>query len=140
MDQIKGYSRGGLDHNAKLEIKKEFSTKIYSLMMANNLSQSDLARSAGVGRDSISQYVRGRSLPSPKTAAKIAKALKVDIQELYPASKHYEDPQTGKGFSITHLEDDPKMARVVINIDKKIPLATAQEMFALYTSKYINTT
>ena len=109
-------------------------------MMANNLSQSDLARSAGVGRDSISQYVRGRSLPSPKTAAKIAKALKVDIQELYPASKHYEDPQTGKGFSIIHLEDDPKMARVVINIDKKIPLATAQEMFALYTSKYINTT
>jgi transcriptional regulator with XRE-family HTH domain len=52
--------------------------------MERGLNQSELARRAEVGRDSISTYIRGRSFPEPKALAKVARALGVIPQELLP--------------------------------------------------------
>jgi transcriptional regulator with XRE-family HTH domain len=63
---------------------QEFSSNIFRLMTGAGMSQSDLARKAKTGRDNISAYVRGKSLPRPKIAQNIAKALNCDINDLFP--------------------------------------------------------
>lgn len=75
---------GTIDLSKRVLQKQEFGNRLYSVMLERNMSQSDLARSAGLGRDSISTYVRGRSVPTPSSLEKLAKALNVDAEELYP--------------------------------------------------------
>ena len=48
----------------------------------HGLSQSELGRSAGVSRDSISNYETGQREAWPSTAKKLAAALGVDIADL----------------------------------------------------------
>jgi len=64
--------------------KQEFGRRLQHLLMERGLNQSELARRASIGRDSVSTYIRGRSFPEPKSLASIAKALGVSPQELLP--------------------------------------------------------
>jgi transcriptional regulator with XRE-family HTH domain len=63
---------------------KAFSDKLYKLMMAHGLRQTDLAQSMGVSRDLISLYVRGKAIPSGLALVDLAKALDVRPEELVP--------------------------------------------------------
>ena len=53
------------DLTPKSLTKQEFGKRLYSLMVERGWQQSDLARAAGIGRDSVSTYMRGHSLPGP---------------------------------------------------------------------------
>ena len=64
--------------------KQEFGRRIYSLMLKKGMRQSDLARAADLPRDSISVYIRGRSLPTPLSLQKLAGALGVKAEDLLP--------------------------------------------------------
>ena len=64
--------------------KQEFSQRLHRLMKAKGWYQSELARRAGVARDSVSTYMRGVSLPDPTNLEKLAKALGVETVELLP--------------------------------------------------------
>jgi transcriptional regulator with XRE-family HTH domain len=64
--------------------KQEFGKRLYKLMISKGWHQSELARRAGVARDSVSTYVRGVSLPDPGNLEKLAVALGVDAVDLLP--------------------------------------------------------
>jgi transcriptional regulator with XRE-family HTH domain len=64
--------------------KQEFGKRLYKLMISKGWHQSELARRAGVARDSVSTYVRGVSLPDPGNLEKLASALGVDAVDLLP--------------------------------------------------------
>lgn len=64
--------------------KQEFGRRLYKMMMAKGWTQSELARQAGIARDSVSTYVRGVSMPEPLNLQKLAKALDVSATELLP--------------------------------------------------------
>lgn len=64
--------------------KQEFGRRLTALMRERNWNQSDLARAAGMGRDAVSTYVRGRSLPEPKSLKKLADAFRLEPQQLLP--------------------------------------------------------
>jgi transcriptional regulator with XRE-family HTH domain len=66
--------------------RQEFGRNLWQLLLRRGMTQSDLARASGLGRDSISGYVRGRNLPEPKSAKAIADALGVTVEELYPGA------------------------------------------------------
>lgn len=66
--------------------KQEFARKLYDLIMARGWNQSELARRAGVGRDAISTYIRGRSFPEPRTLKRLAEALDMKTEDLLPNS------------------------------------------------------
>ena len=53
-------------------------------MQDKGWSQSDLGRRAGLPRDSISVYVRGKSLPTEKSLRALADALGTAPSELMP--------------------------------------------------------
>ena len=73
-----------VDLSQKVLTKQEFGKRLFALMMEKGMNQSDLARAAKLGRDSISTYVRGRSAPSPQNLDKLCAALSVSPDELYP--------------------------------------------------------
>lgn len=64
--------------------KQEFGRRLMQMIVDRGWRQSDLARAAGVGRDSISCYVNGRMFPTPKNLSLIASALKVKPEDLIP--------------------------------------------------------
>jgi len=51
--------------------------------MAGGMTQEELARNAGVSRQTIVAVERGRYNPSVKLALKIARALLVRVEELF---------------------------------------------------------
>jgi transcriptional regulator with XRE-family HTH domain len=79
---------GGKDISAtgapKALTKQEFGRRLQALMRERNWNQSDLARAAGMGRDAVSTYVRGRSLPEPKSLKKLSDAFGMEPQQLLP--------------------------------------------------------
>lgn len=64
--------------------KQEFGKRLYKLMLARGWHQSELARQADLPRDSISVYIRGKSLPTPTSLQALASALSVTAEELLP--------------------------------------------------------
>lgn len=64
--------------------KQEFGKRLYNLMLARGWHQSELSRQSGLPRDSISVYVRGRSLPTPTSLQALARALGIAPEELLP--------------------------------------------------------
>lgn len=64
--------------------KQDFGKRLYTLMLSKGWTQSELARQADLPRDSVSTYVRGKSLPTPVSLEKLATALGVEPAELMP--------------------------------------------------------
>ena len=58
-------------------------TRIKEFRARHNLTQEDLARKAGVRRETIVFLEKGRYNPSLLLAHRIAKALKTTIEELF---------------------------------------------------------
>ena len=67
----------GVEKNMKINKQK------LQLAMANAcMNMDDLAEKAEISRVSISNYISGLRTPKPKTLGKIAKALKVPVENL----------------------------------------------------------
>ncbi len=69
--------------------KKEFGQRLFRAMQAKGWNQSQLARYAGLQRDNVSTYMRGKSLPTPANLKKLSDILDVSAEELLP--NHYEE-------------------------------------------------
>lgn len=95
--------------------KQKFAGKISQLMQEKGWRQSDLARQAGLPRDAVSVYMRGRSLPTPGNLEKLAKALDVAPDDLLPAQPPAKrDPR----YALT-ATDQPGI--VVLRVNQEVP-------------------
>lgn len=74
----------GTDIAPKHLTKQEFGRRLQNLMIEKGWNQSELARRAGLGRDAISTYVRGRSFPEPINLKRVADALSISPHEILP--------------------------------------------------------
>ncbi len=61
----------------------KLKTKIKEYRAKNNLSQKELARRAGVRRETIGNLENGKYNPSLKLAFDIAKVFNIAIEELF---------------------------------------------------------
>lgn len=73
-------------------VKMEFAKRLQHLMVSKGWNQSELARRTAhhtsdgkFGRDSVSVYIRGMSLPGPTHLNALARALDVKAEELLPS-------------------------------------------------------
>ena len=64
--------------------RQKFAKKLYEMMVARGLSNAELGRLAGLGRDSISFYVRGKQMPTDRNIVALARALNVKPEDLRP--------------------------------------------------------
>lgn len=64
--------------------RQEFGRRLYSLMLQKGWTQAELARQSGILADSVSNYVRGNIMPSPKNLLALAKVFGMRPGELLP--------------------------------------------------------
>ena len=125
-------TRGGntglndIDYSQRILTSQEFGRRLYNFMMLYRLSQSDLARASGLGRDSFSQYVRGRSVPSPLNLTKLAEALNVEVDVLFPNYDAQANASEQPTLEIKSIESDAENFWLRVNM--KVPAAKALEV------------
>lgn len=128
-------TRGGntptndIDYSQKVLTRQEFGKRLYNFMMQRRMSQSDLSRASGMGRDSISQYVRGRSVPSPKNLTKLSDALDVEVDVLFPNYDAQSNSIEQPTFEMKSIESDAENFWLRINM--KVPAAKALEVMKI---------
>lgn len=109
--------------------KTEFGRRVYNRMLELSLHQAELARAAGLPRDSISNYVNGRSLPTPANLEKLAKALRVDKDKLLPNMAEAALQNDTNGFELRMSAADPKKSW--LRIDRLVSTTTAIKIAGL---------
>lgn len=68
------------------------SEALKDYMRHHGMSQSDLARYAGIPRDSISRYLRMASVPNNESYDKLSKAMRVDLRAIATANAEPLEP------------------------------------------------
>lgn len=108
--------------------KLEFGRRLMQLMLDKGWNQSDLARAAGLGRDAISTYVRGRSFPEPRSLRSLADALGTNTETLLPNSVVMAiDADTAPMLEIKQAAGHPD--RVFIRVNRMVTLEQAAAIF-----------
>lgn len=72
------------EYTPKHLTKQDFGRRLYKEIMQRGWNQSELARQAGLTRDSVSTYIRGRAFPTPKSLQALAEALGLRPADLLP--------------------------------------------------------
>lgn len=109
--------------------KQEFGRRLQSLILERNWNQADLARAAGLGRDSISTYIRGRVFPDPKNLKKIADALGMTPQQIMPSDMTAVIDAEVPALEIRQSAADP--TKVHIRINRTVTVEQAAQIFAI---------
>jgi transcriptional regulator with XRE-family HTH domain len=104
------------------EPRKAFGRKVQTLMLKKGWNQSELARRADMGRDNVSGYIRGKNTPNSKHLQKLADALGVTPDELFPGviSPEISDESI---MDVRVLRNDPTKSSLRINVIVATPVA-----------------
>jgi transcriptional regulator with XRE-family HTH domain len=120
----------------------EFARRLQAKMQERGWNQSELARQCTkhlprpvkgqkqnltIGRDSISHYVRGISMPRPESLTVIAKALGCAESDLLPPMAVPSAASEAPPFEMTSVGGD----RVALRINRTVTLDTANKIIAL---------
>lgn len=116
----------------KYSTKFEFGRRLYRLMMEKGLTQSDLARAAGLTRNAVSTYVTGRNFPTPLNLQKIAKALHLTAEDLLPNLLEHEAPEDSPSLEMKVSSGAPNKAWLKVN--RLVTLSTAARVIELIES------
>ena len=112
--------------------KKEFGRKVQTAMLDRGWNQSELARRSGIGRDSISGYVRGQNLPNSKHLDKLSKALSIDPSSLLNEHAYQARFPSGSPEPKLKIEQSPEDPdKVNLQINQQVPADVALQIMAL---------
>lgn len=109
--------------------KEQFGRRLQALMLDRGWNQSELGRRAGLPRDSISVYVRGQSLPTPKSLKALSDALSVSPEELLPNHTESAIDADHPALDIRVSPGSPDTAWLRVN--RLVTLRTALEVAKL---------
>lgn len=113
-------------------VKKAFARRLYKLMVEKNMTQSEVARRAGVKRGLMSTWYNAVSLPSPLNLANLANVLDVSPEELLPE----QDRATAEGPGLA--EKPPALSvqsqpdgTIMLRVNRSVKPDTAVEVMKL---------
>ncbi len=66
--------------------EQTFASKVTTLMEQRGMTQTQLAEAIGVGQSAISMMLSRQARPQRRTVTKIAEALGVEVEELWPSA------------------------------------------------------
>lgn len=113
--------------------KAEFGNRLYKLMLSRGWSQSELARQAGLPRDSISTYIRGVSTPTPANLDRLARALGVKADDLLPNVLETAIEEDMPAFSMQASVNAPGKAWLRVN--RAVSFSTASKIAELLAAE-----
>lgn len=111
----------------KDEVKREFARRLQAAMTDRDMNQSDLARKASINRDNISNYVRGKTLPTNVFLKAVANALGVEAGWLLPMAAMPSVDREAPPLSMTSGPD----GTVWLRINQAVDMATALEIMQI---------
>lgn len=133
----------GYDDKARAAL----GAKIAGMILALGWNQSDLARAAGLRRDAISTYCKGKVWPNPQSFNAVARALGITPLELRPTASEIEEvvarPANEPTASRVPLPPRNHAARPAANVsqvrpgiwrvsvDQEMPADHAMRIFAI---------
>lgn len=133
-------STGGRTHYEKLELE-QFARKLHEAIVSRGMSPSDLAAevwgrttdargySVAKGRDRISVYLQGKSVPDPKNLLKIATVLGMKVEDLAPdvtaSAVEKENPEIAMTAIAGHHD------KVFLRVNKLVPLELAARIISM---------
>jgi transcriptional regulator with XRE-family HTH domain len=106
------------------DAKAAFGRKLKAALDAKSWNQSDLAKASGLGRDSVSTYIRGLTMPDAKNIKKLADALGVTPQDLTGGSA---PERTSPALEITQST----AGKVFIRINQAVSFDQASRIMAI---------
>jgi transcriptional regulator with XRE-family HTH domain len=109
--------------------KQEFGRRLYNLMLRKGWHQSELARQSGLPRDSISVYIRGKSLPTPLSLKQLADALGVTTEELLP--NHTESAIDEDMPSIEFKVSPNQPDRAWLRVNRLVSIRAGMEIMSI---------
>ena len=127
---------------ATQSVYAEFARRLQAKMQERGWNQSELARRCAkimprpskgqrqnldFGRDRISHYVRGISMPRPESLAVLAKALGCEESELIPPMAVPSAEGRSPPFEMMAVGAD----RVALRVNRTVRLDTANKIIAL---------
>lgn len=111
--------------------KQEFGKRLQSLLTQKGWTQAEFARKVGIGRDSISTYIRGKVVPNRATLEKMAKILQLsDGSELYPnyeAEGIMQDEMPEASYKTVRGKPD----MMWVSINQELPSKVAMKIMQL---------
>lgn len=110
-------------------VKQAFGKRLYSLMINKGWTQSELARRSDLPRDSISVYIRGKSLPTPLSLKALSEALGVIPEELMP--NHIESAIDNDTPEIEMRVSPNKPDLAWLRINRLVTIETALKVIEL---------
>lgn len=115
---------GGLPLSPIELVRKEFATRLQRALQQRKWRQVDLACAAGIGRDSVNSYIRGRMLPGQDKLEKIAKALRMEPQELMPSRSKMLAERESPPLEIRQSSEGPGKVRIKVNQEMTLDQAS----------------
>lgn len=106
-----------------------FGRKLYRLMLAKGWNQSETARRAGLARDKISVYVRGKAFPTPANAKALADLFDMRVEELLPDMAEAAIDSDNPSFEMKVSPGAPNTAWLRVN--RLVTMATAVKIAEL---------
>lgn len=134
---------GGRTQYERLELER-FARKLHEAMVSKGWSQSDLAaevwgRSTDTrgykvakGRDRISVYLQGKSVPDPKNLQKIADVLGMKVDELAPDITASAIEKENPEIAMTAIAGHPD--KVFLRVNKLVPLELAAQIISMLSA------
>lgn len=134
---------------APVELRKqEFARRLYELMIAKGWNQSDLARAAfgtratkdgtmdAKGKDAVSSYITGRSLPTKSSLVALANALGVKPEELLPNTLKAQIANEAAALTIRVAHGHPDKVWIQLSRQVSPPTAARIQMILLEEDGY----
>jgi len=133
-----GGSGEGTDNVVPMQFmtKEEVGRNLYRLMLARGLSQADLARGAKLSRTSISEYIRGRALPSQLSLENLARVLGVKSEQIMPNHVAAAISDDSPEFEFKASQADPSFGR--LKIDRLVSFETGMKIGQLLAEDAAN--
>ncbi len=100
-------TNGSAESPARPLTLKEFGHRLDGLLLDRRWSQADLARHARVSKDTVSKWVKGAVTPNPVILQKVADALRMSVEDLYP------------GFGSSDLVEFHRSEGVAFDLDSR---------------------
>jgi len=99
------------------DVRKLFGKRVRELRKIRNLTQERLAEFLDIGPANVSYIETGRFSPSPENLVKLAKALNVEIYELYLFNGTKTSDEM-KDEIVTAIENDETILNKLYNFYK----------------------
>jgi transcriptional regulator with XRE-family HTH domain len=102
--------------------------------LKTNMTQADICRATGMGRDSMSRYFRGMTLPDALSLQKLSRALNTLPRDIDPGASEVlvaASAETGTGPAFEVRADPDDATRLFLRINQPVPFGLAAKIMVL---------